>query len=109
MSFARQVADQEYEYYVLEISSFQLDGMFEFKAETAVLLNITPDHLDRYDHRFENYAASKFRIMRNQDKTDIFIYNADDTVITNEMKKLALPAQQIPFSLGNFCPGEGPG
>ena len=67
-SFAWQVAEENYDYYVLELSSFQLDGMFDFKAEIAILLNITPDHLDRYDYKFENYVDSKFRILQNQDE-----------------------------------------
>ncbi|MFO0005440.1 MAG: Mur ligase family protein, partial [bacterium] len=79
-SFARQVAENNYDYYVLELSSFQLDGMFKFKADVAVLLNITPDHLDRYDYQLENYVFSKFRILQNMDANDVFIYCADDAI-----------------------------
>ena len=75
-SFAYQVATEQFDYYVLELSSFMLDDMYEFKADIAVLLNITPDHLDRYDYKFENYAASKFRITQNQTGADYFIYCA---------------------------------
>jgi len=77
-SFARQVAEKEFDYYILELSSFQLDNMYDFKADTAILLNITPDHLDRYDYKIENYARSKLRIIQNQTEEDNFIYCADD-------------------------------
>ncbi len=77
-SFAYQVAKENHDYYVLELSSFQLDGMYDFKADVAVLLNITPDHLDRYEYKFENYALSKLRIAQNQTEADSFIYCADD-------------------------------
>ncbi len=97
-SFARQVAEKEFDYYVLEISSFQLDGMFDFKADVAVLTNITPDHLDRYDYKFENYVRSKFRIIRNQTGEDAFIYCADDPVIEAELKKHTIRAKLFPFS-----------
>ena len=86
MSFARQVAEDPHEYYVLELSSFQLDGMFDFKADIAILLNITLDHLDRYDYKFENYVASKFRVIQNQSKADAFIYCKDDTTMSAWMK-----------------------
>ncbi len=86
-SFAYQVATGKYDWYVLELSSFQLDGMFDFRADIAVLMNITPDHLDRYDYKFENYIDSKFRIIRNQTKNDTFIYSGDDSVISDYMKK----------------------
>ncbi len=86
-SFAQQVAENNYDYYVLEISSFQLDGMFDFKADIAILTNITPDHLDRYDNRFENYINSKFRILQNMTMDDAFIYNADDLVTQRELAK----------------------
>jgi UDP-N-acetylmuramoylalanine--D-glutamate ligase len=98
-SFAMQVAFENYEYYVLELSSFQLDGMFDFKADVAVLLNITPDHLDRYEFKFQNYINSKFRITQNQNADDYFIYCADDPVIQTEMKSRNLKMQLIPFSL----------
>lgn len=84
-SFARQVAEKNYDYYVLEVSSFQLDGLKEFKADIAVLLNITPDHLDRYNNRFEDYVKSKFSIMNNQKKDDAFIYCFDDQSITDQL------------------------
>ena len=81
-SFAKLVAEESYDYYVLELSSFQLDGMRDFKADIAILLNITPDHLDRYEHKMENYINSKFRIIKNQTADDWFIYNKDDKNIT---------------------------
>lgn len=99
-SFAWQVAENEFDYYVLEISSFQLDGMYDFKAEIAVLLNITPDHLDRYEYKMENYVNSKFRITQNQGISDYFIYCADDKVITEELRKREFSAKCIPFTLG---------
>jgi UDP-N-acetylmuramoylalanine--D-glutamate ligase len=105
-SFAMQVAQEEHDYYVLELSSFQLDGMFEFKADVAVLLNITPDHLDRYEYRFENYVASKFRIAQNQTKADAFVYCADDEVIEAYMKEHALGGQLYPFSIKKQLTGE---
>jgi len=98
-SFAMQVAFENYEYYVLELSSFQLDGMFNFKADVAVLLNITPDHLDRYEFIFQKYINSKFRITQNQTADDVFIYCADDSVINEELKSRNLKMQLIPFSL----------
>lgn len=106
-SFAWQVATEQFDHYVLELSSFQLDGMFEFKADIAILLNITPDHLDRYDYKFENYAFSKFRIAQNQSNEDFFIYCADDKVIEAYMKQLDIKAQKIPFSIREEI--EGPG
>ncbi len=98
-SFAWQVAENHYDYYVLEISSFQLDNMYSFKADIAVLMNITPDHLDRYDYAMERYADAKFRILQNQTALDHFIYCADDPVISEELKKRNVVAQKIPFSL----------
>ena len=74
-SFAKQVAEESFDWYVLELSSFQLDGMFDFRADIAMLMNITPDHLDRYDYDMQKYADSKFRIIQNQTKNDWFIYN----------------------------------
>ena len=97
-SFAKQVLENEFEYYVLELSSFQLDDMFKAKLHIAVLLNITPDHLDRYEYKFENYIDSKFRITQNQDASDFFIYNADDEVITNKIKNSKIGATCLPFS-----------
>ncbi len=92
-SFAMQVATKEFDWYVLEISSFQLDSMFGFKAEIAILTNITPDHLDRYNYKFENYIDSKFRITQNQTSEDAFIYCLDDEVSTAEVARRNLKAQ----------------
>lgn len=99
-SFAWQVAEKDFDYYVIELSSFQLDGVDQFRAEIAVLLNITPDHLDRYEYQMQNYVDSKFRITRNQTAEDVFIYCADDPVIQAEMKKRKLAARCVPFGLG---------
>lgn len=99
-SFAYQVATEKFDYYVLEISSFMLDDMYEFKADIAVLLNITPDHLDRYDYKLENYAASKFRIVQNQTAADYFIYCADDPETIKGMQTRSFVAQMLPFSIG---------
>ncbi|TCC92226.1 UDP-N-acetylmuramoyl-L-alanine--D-glutamate ligase [Pedobacter frigiditerrae] len=98
-SFAAQVATTEFDWYVLEISSFMLDDMFDFKADIAVLLNITPDHLDRYDYKLENYAASKMRIVQNQTANDFFIYCADDEETTKSLGKTKIAAKQYPFSI----------
>ncbi len=98
-SFAMQVAENEFDYYVLELSSFQLDGMYEFKADIAVLLNITPDHLDRYEYKLENYAESKFRIIQNQTENDAFIYCIDDEVTMQTIKNKKIKAKQFPFSI----------
>lgn len=103
-SFARQVAEEKHDMYVIELSSFQLDGMFEFRADIAVLLNITPDHLDRYDYKMQNYIDSKFRIVQNQTPKDYFIYCGDDEIIQKEIAKREIKAIQIPFSLNE--PGE---
>lgn len=96
-SLALQVAREDHDYYVIELSSFQLDNMYDFKADIAILLNITPDHLDRYDYKFQNYVDAKFRITRNQTKEDSFIYWAEDPVIDREMKKLQLGATLYPY------------
>lgn len=98
-SFAAQVADEDFEWYVLEISSFMLDDMFEFKADIAVLLNITPDHLDRYDYKMDNYAASKMRIVQNQTNQDVFIYCEDDEETQKILKRTKINARQYPFSI----------
>lgn len=98
-SFALQVAENSYDYYVLELSSFQLDGMYSFKADIAVLLNITPDHLDRYDYKLQNYVDSKFRITANQGPDDAFIYCADDEISVMEVSKRSLAAAKFPFSI----------
>ena len=106
-SFAYQVATENFDYYILELSSFQLDGMFNFKADIAILLNITPDHLDRYEYKFENYVASKFRVIQNQTTADSFIYCADDTVMEEFMKTISIKAQKIPFSIKKTLEGNG--
>jgi UDP-N-acetylmuramoylalanine--D-glutamate ligase len=98
-SFAYQVATEKFDTYVLEISSFMLDDMYKFRADIAVLLNITPDHLDRYDYKLENYAASKFRITQNQTANDCFIYCADDTETIKGMQGRDFVAKQLPFSI----------
>ncbi len=98
-SFAKLVAEDPHEYYVIELSSFQLDGMFDFKAEIAILLNITPDHLDRYDYNMDNYAESKFRIIQNQTEEDYFIYCMDDELITSKINNKQIRAKQFPFTL----------
>ena len=98
-SFAKQVLEEGYENYVLEISSFQLDNITSFKPNIAVITNITPDHLDRYDYKFENYIVSKFRIAMNQTKEDFLIYDADDEVIVNHLKENPVQSTLLPFSL----------
>lgn len=98
-SFARQVLEQSFDYYVLELSSFQLDNMYDFRADIAILLNITPDHLDRYNYDFAQYVKSKFRIVRNQTAGDVFIFNLDDDAIAGEMDFQKLAATQLPVSL----------
>ena len=98
-SFAEVVANKLYEYFVLELSSFQLDGVKNFRPHIAVITNITPDHLDRYDYKFENYIASKFRIAMNQTKEDYLIYDADDEVITTYLKNHPVQSTLLPFSL----------
>ena len=97
-SLALQVAEDSHEYYIIELSSFQLDNMYDFRANIAILLNITPDHLDRYDFKFENYAAAKMRITQNQTAEDSFIYWNDDPVIKEELKKYDIKAVACPFS-----------
>lgn len=96
-SFARQVAERDYDIYVLEISSFQLDGMYDFKADIAIIMNITPDHLDRYDNSFAKYRESKFRLLQNMTSADHFIYYADDEEITKEIADRDLSMQRYPF------------
>ncbi|PLX10738.1 MAG: UDP-N-acetylmuramoyl-L-alanine--D-glutamate ligase [Marinilabiliales bacterium] len=97
-SWARQVAEDNFDYYVIELSSFQLDGMCDFKADVAVLMNITPDHLDRYDG-MQGYVDSKFRIIQNQTENDFFIFCADDEVTKREVAKRKIKAIKLPFSL----------
>lgn len=98
-SFAKQVAEDNYDWYVLELSSFQLDDMNEFKADIAILTNITPDHLDRYEYNMQNYIDSKFRVIQNQTEEDWFIYNYDDPIIRRELDKRKINAKTAPFSL----------
>ncbi len=98
-SLARQVALENKDYYVIELSSFQLDGMYEFKADVAVLLNITPDHLDRYEYKFQNYINSKFRVVQNMTASDYFIYWNDDPVIQKELETRHIDAKRMPFAL----------
>ena len=98
-SLALQVARQAHEVYVIELSSFQLENMYKFKANIAVILNITPDHLDRYDNKMENYAAAKFRILRNQTKDDFFIYWQDDPLIREQIIKVQTEAFRLPFGI----------
>lgn len=98
-SYAKMVAEQDFDQYVLEISSFQLDGIVDFKPHVAVITNITPDHLDRYEYKFENYIASKFRIAMNQDENDYLIYDADDEVITGWLKQHPVRSKLVPFTL----------
>ena len=97
-SYAYQVATEKFDYYVLELSSFQLDGMYDFKADIAVLLNITPDHLDRYDNQMENYIKAKFRITRNMSSEDCFIFCDDDDVTVSHLNNIVLHAKKLPFS-----------
>ena len=98
-SFAYQVATEEFDWYVLELSSFQLDGMYDFRADVGVLMNITPDHLDRYDYCFQNYVDSKMRITQNQHSRNYFVYSADDEVIAAEIEKRAdMRMRQLPFA-----------
>lgn len=96
-SFARLVLEGQWNYYVLELSSFQLDGVVSFRPDIAMLLNITPDHLDRYDYKMENYVASKFRIAMNQHPEDLFIYNADDQNIAGFLRQHAIAARGLPI------------
>ena len=98
-SFAKQVLEKNYPNYVLEISSFQLDDCVDFKPHIAIITNITPDHLDRYDYKFENYIASKFRITMNQTQDDYLIYDADDEVIFNWLKDHPIQSSLLPFSI----------
>ena len=105
-SLALQVAREHHDYYVIELSSFQLDNMYDFKADIAILLNITPDHLDRYDYKFQNYIDAKFRITRNQTKEDSFIYWAEDPVIDRCLRTLRLNATLLPY--GFTCPNPLP-
>ena len=98
-SFAKQVSEGDHDWYVLELSSFQLDDMFDFKADIGILTNITPDHLDRYENQMQKYVDSKFRILNNQNHEDWFIYNYDDPIIREELSKRKLSMNLAPFSL----------
>jgi UDP-N-acetylmuramoylalanine--D-glutamate ligase len=98
-SFAKQVATENFDIYVLELSSFQLDDMFTFKADIAILTNITPDHLDRYAYQMQNYVNAKFRILQNQGPADYFIYNSDDAIIAAQLGQVQTSAQLVPFSI----------
>lgn len=98
-SFAAQVAEGKHDVYVLELSSFQLDGIINFRPHIAVLTNITEDHLDRYEYDFEKYIDSKFRIVMNQNENDFFIYDGDDAVIVNRLNKTGIKSQKLPFSI----------
>lgn len=97
-SLALQVAEKNYDYYVIELSSFQLDNMYDFKADIAVLMNITPDHLDRYDFKMQNYVDSKMRIIQNQTSEDAFVFWNDDPIVAAELKKYNIKARLCPFS-----------
>lgn len=111
-SLAYQVATANHDVYVIELSSFQLDNMYDFKANIAVLLNITPDHLDRYNYEMQNYVNAKFRILQNQTKDDSFIYWEDDPVIAEQFNHINVEAQMLPFSEHNeegaraYCDGD---
>lgn len=98
-SFALQVAEENYDYYVLELSSFQLDGMYDFKADIAILLNITPDHLDRYDNEMKNYVDSKIRITQNLSEDEYFVFCSDDEITVRELEKIVMKAKELPFAL----------
>lgn len=98
-SFARQVAREQHDFYVLELSSFQLDGCFDVKFDAAILCNITPDHLDRYDYQLENYIASKFRVTQNQGPDDLFVYCGDDELTLEWMDKFSISATKIPYTI----------
>ncbi|MCQ2246275.1 MAG: UDP-N-acetylmuramoyl-L-alanine--D-glutamate ligase [Bacteroidaceae bacterium] len=97
-SLALQVAETEHDYYVIELSSFQLDNMYDFRANIAILMNITPDHLDRYDYKMQNYVDAKFRIIQNQQEEDAFIFWNDDPIIQQELKKYGIKARLCPFA-----------
>ncbi len=97
-SFALQVAEENYDYYVIELSSFQLEGMHQFKADIAILLNITPDHLDRYDYTFQKYINAKMRILQNLTREEYFIFCSDDEITIRELENIVLTAQALPFS-----------
>lgn len=97
-SYAMQVATEKHDYYVLEISSFQLDDTYEFRPDIAILMNITPDHLDRYDHKMENYTLAKFKITQNLHPEDCFIFDSDDKITIGHLSKIVLKAKMLPFT-----------
>ena len=97
-SYALQVATEKHDYYVLEISSFQLDDAYDFRPDIAIITNITPDHLDRYDHKLENYARAKFRITRNLRPEDCFIFDSDDAITIRQLSEIVVKAKMLPFS-----------
>ena len=97
-SYAYQVATEQHDIYVLELSSFQLDNVYDFKADIAIITNITPDHLDRYDYKMENYVRSKFRITRNMSSEDCFIFCSDDDITIRHLDQIVMKAQKLPFS-----------
>ena len=97
-SLALQVAEKNFDYYVIELSSFQLDNMYDFRANIAILMNITPDHLDRYDYKMQNYVDAKFRIIQNQTEEDAFVFWNDDPIIQRELNKYGLKAKLCPFA-----------
>ena len=105
-SMARELIAGDPDIFVLELSSFQLDGMKEFKCDSAIITNITPDHLDRYDYKFENYVDAKFRILNNHEKGSVFIYNAHDKVIINRLKEIKYSGHRCPFAFDDVY-GEG--
>lgn len=106
-SFAKQVADENYDYYVLEVSSFQLDDIQNFRPYISLLLNLSPDHLDQYNYNYEEYAMAKFRIMENQENDNFFIYNKDDEMSKKLLQKLEVKAKMLPFSLKETLPEGG--
>jgi len=97
-SYALQVATEKHDYYVLEISSFQLDDAYDFRPDIAIITNITPDHLDRYDHKLENYARAKFRIARNLRPEDCFIFDSDDAITIEQLGQIVIKAKMLPFT-----------
>lgn len=104
VSFARQVAHEPKELYIVEVSSFQLDNIIHFKPDVAILVNITEDHLDRYNYDVRNYIKSKFRIIENQTAADVFVFNADDAVITNHINNFSIPSTQAPITMSKELP-----
>ena len=106
-SYAYQVATEHFDYYVLEISSFQLDDIYDFKPDIAIITNITPDHLDRYDHKMENYVEAKFKITKNLSKDDCFIFDSDDQITIRHLDNIILRAKMLPFSQEKEIVGDG--